>query len=59
MRIDTMGGFQLLSMLKLDPDTKDIPIVTYASDVERASEQDTDTDDDHADYAALPPLRLH
>ncbi len=26
--IDDIDGFQVLSMLKLDPDTKDIPVVT-------------------------------
>ena len=58
MRIDTMEGFQLLSMLKLDPDTKGIPVVTYASDVDADNEDDSD-DEDEARYSALPPLRLH
>lgn len=27
---DDLGGFQVLSMLKLDEDTKDIPVVTWS-----------------------------
>ena len=29
VRIDDADGFQVLSMLKLDADTRDIPILTY------------------------------
>jgi CheY-like chemotaxis protein len=32
MDMDEAAGFQLLSMLKLDPDTRGIPVVTYAGD---------------------------
>lgn len=32
MDMDEAAGFQLLSMLKLDPDTRCIPVVTYAGD---------------------------
>lgn len=32
MDLDEASGFQLLSMLKLDPDTREIPVVTHASD---------------------------
>ena len=32
VKIDEMEGFQLLSMLKLDPDTRKLPVVTYTSD---------------------------
>ncbi len=32
MRIDDMEGFQVLSMLKLDRDTRDIPVLTYTTD---------------------------
>lgn len=33
-RIESLDGFQLLSMLKLDPDTRDIPVVTYTTEYE-------------------------
>ncbi|MGE0705779.1 MAG: two-component system response regulator, partial [Vicinamibacterales bacterium] len=42
-RIEDMDGLQVLSMLKLDKDTCDIPVLTYASDLD---ENDTDEDDD-------------
>src|SRR5206468_10622795 len=32
IRMDDAEGFQVLSMLKLDPDTREIPVVTYASE---------------------------
>jgi PleD family two-component response regulator len=33
-RIEDLGGFQLLTMLKLDDDTKDIPVLTYTTEYE-------------------------
>ena len=32
VRIDDGDGFQVLSMLKLDPDTRDIPVLTYTTE---------------------------
>jgi PleD family two-component response regulator len=32
VRIDDADGFQVLSMLKLDAETRDIPVLTYASE---------------------------
>jgi CheY-like chemotaxis protein len=40
-RIEDRDGFQLLTMLKLDPATKDIPVLTYTTEYEG---QDLDTD---------------
>jgi CheY-like chemotaxis protein len=31
VQIDSIDAFHVLSMLKLDPDTRDIPVVTYAA----------------------------
>lgn len=39
-RIEDLGGFQLLTMLKLDSDTKNIPVLTYTTEYEG---QDFDT----------------
>jgi PleD family two-component response regulator len=39
-RIEELEGFQLLTMLKLDEETKDIPILTYTTECEG---QDFDT----------------
>jgi len=33
-RIEHLEGFQLLTMLKLDPGTRDIPILTYTTEYE-------------------------
>lgn len=45
MDLDDAAGFQLLSMLKLDPDTRRIPVVTYAGDGLIASDDDEDDDE--------------
>jgi PleD family two-component response regulator len=34
VRIEDLDGFQLLTMLKLDHDTKDIPVLTYTTEYE-------------------------
>ncbi|MFN2570290.1 MAG: two-component system response regulator [Gemmatimonadales bacterium] len=56
-RIEELEGFQLLTMLKLDAETKDIPILTYTTEYEG---QDFDSAisqlaDDDEDF--LPPQR--
>src|SRR3990170_2950251 len=33
-RIEELDGFQLLTMLKLDADTRDIPVLTYTTEYE-------------------------
>ena len=58
VRTDTMDGFQLLSMLKLDPDTRDIPVVTYASDVDEDEEPAVE-DDERLTFTPQRPMRLH
>ena len=45
MDLDEPASFQLLSMLKLDPDTRRIPVVTYAGDG-LPSDDDDDEDED-------------
>ena len=53
LRMDDAEGFQVLSMLKLDPDTRDIPVVTYASD----GEQEEPDDEVEEDEAPIFPAR--
>ena len=58
-RIEELDGFQLLTMLKLDEETKDIPILTYTTeyegqDFDSAISQLADADDEE-DF--LPPQR--
>ena len=50
LRIDDVEGFQVLSMLKLDAETRDIPVVTYTS-----ATQDQ-PDDDSTDEELETPL---
>jgi PleD family two-component response regulator len=42
VRIDDMDGFQVLSMLKLDEETRAIPILTYANQYDDETEEDDD-----------------
>jgi CheY-like chemotaxis protein len=56
-RIERLDGFQILSMLKLDPDTCDIPVLTYTTehegqDFNAVLSQWTD-EDEHTNRAAL------
>jgi CheY-like chemotaxis protein len=62
-RIEELDGFQLLTMLKLDGDTKDIPVLTYTTEYEG---QDVDDDlaqladeDEFQMPAARPSLRMN
>jgi PleD family two-component response regulator len=62
-RIEELDGFQLLTMLKLDADTKDIPVLTYTTeyegqDFDAAISQFTDDDDDLLP-ATRPALRMN
>ena len=40
LHVDDMDGFQVLSMLKLDEDTKSIPVLTYTTQVEQPSDEE-------------------
>jgi PleD family two-component response regulator len=61
-KIDELDGFQLLTMLKLDSETKDIPVLTYTTEYEG---QDFDealsqfADDDEDMLPARPALRMN
>ena len=61
-RIDELNGFQLLTMLKLDPETRDIPVLTYTTEHEG---QDFDAavsqlaDEDEALFPARPAPRMN
>jgi PleD family two-component response regulator len=61
-KIDELDGFQLLTMLKLDAETKDIPILTYTTeyegqDFDEALSQFADEEDDM--LPARPALRMN
>jgi CheY-like chemotaxis protein len=60
VRIEDMDGFQVLSMLKIDEETRDIPILTYTTefegqDVEPEAPEPSDTEM----FAAAPVLRMN
>ena len=61
-RIEELDGFQLLTMLKLDPDTREVPVLTYTTECEG---QDFDeaisqlADDDEDMLPARPALRMN
>ena len=62
-RIEELNGFQLLTMLKLDPETRDIPVLTYTTeyegqDYEAAVSQLAD-DEEQMFRTARPALRMN
>ena len=57
--IDRVDGFQLLSMLKLDPQTRQIPVVTYTLDSDEDEDDSADFLEESADGSDERPLTLH
>lgn len=62
-RIEELEGFQLLTMLKLDEETKDVPILTYTTeyegqDFDSAISQLADEEDDFLS-TQRPALRMN
>ena len=60
-RIDELVGFQLLTMLKLDPDTRHVPVLTYTTECEG---QDFDAaislaEEEEEMLPTRPALRMH
>jgi len=61
-RIEQLDGFQLLSMLKLDPATSEIPVLTYTTEHEGQDFDDVlspPTDDDYHMLVSRPALRMN
>jgi PleD family two-component response regulator len=62
-RIEELDGFQLLTMLKLDPDTSDIPVLTYTTehegqDFDMVLSSVTEEDPDNV-FPSRPALRMN
>ncbi len=57
--IDDMDGFQVLSMLKLDADTKDIPVVTCTVTTEEEVERNESVELPDDVFNQPVPLRLN
>jgi CheY-like chemotaxis protein len=52
IRMDEMEGFRVLSMLKLDGDTREIPVLTYATELEGEQPADGASDASDEDFSA-------
>ncbi len=62
IRIEDLGGFQLLSMLKLDDETSQIPVLTYTTeyegqDVDSRMSDEFDEDEDDSDEDVYQPIK--
>lgn len=56
MRLNEPDGFQVLSMLKLDEDTRHIPVLTYAT--EFAGDEPDEGDGDSSDADIFPAAKV-
>jgi len=55
VRIDDAEGFQVLSMLKLDAETRDIPVLTYT--IERTNDESEDEVAEPSESEIFPPSK--
>jgi PleD family two-component response regulator len=55
VQVDDPAGFQVLSMLKLDPDTREIPILTYTTEYESSEEEDETAEAAETEMFAAKP----
>ena len=56
VRIENLDAFQVLSMLKLDDETRDIPVLTYTTEYEGRTLEDED-DAEPSDVEMFAPNR--
>jgi PleD family two-component response regulator len=60
VRLEDADGFQVLSMLKLDAETRSIPVLTYASEDEGGSAPEEGPEASGSEvFAPKPPVRMH
>lgn len=61
VRTDSMETFQVLSMLKLDEETRNIPLLTYTADVEgQSTEEDAEDEPSESEiFASTQILRMN
>ena len=60
LRIDDVIGFQVLSMLKLDSDTRSIPVLTYTTEYDgEEPEEDAEESSDQEIFAPKPAVRMN
>jgi CheY-like chemotaxis protein len=61
-RIDELDGFQLLTMLKLDPETRTVPVLTYTTECEGQDFESAISqlaEDEEALLPVRPALRMN
>jgi CheY-like chemotaxis protein len=58
VNIDDLNSFQVLSMLKLDPATRTIPVLTHTTDGEDADEEEEATEGSEAELFAPKPATV-
>jgi hypothetical protein len=55
-----METFQVLSMLKIDEENRNIPLLTYTADVDGEESEDESAEPAEPDmFATAPVLRMH
>jgi len=62
VRIEDLDGFQVLSMLKLDEDTRRIPVLTYTTEYEGSESEDEAEDEERSAgemFATKPAIRMN
>jgi PleD family two-component response regulator len=61
VRIADMDGFQVLSMLKLDEDTRDIPVLTYTTEYDgfESEEEPADEPAETAMFTPKPAMQMN
>jgi PleD family two-component response regulator len=60
--IEDVAGFQLLTMLKLDAETRDVPVLTYTTECDGQESDDEVAqipDDDEESRPVAPALRMN
>jgi CheY-like chemotaxis protein len=58
VQVDDPSGFQVLSMLKLDADTRDIPVSTYTTDYDAAEEEEEPAETTETEMFTAPSDRV-
>ena len=62
VRIEDLEGFQVLSMLKLDEETRGIPVLTYTTEYEGQESEEEAAEEERAEteiLVAKPAIRMH
>jgi CheY-like chemotaxis protein len=62
VRIEDLDGFQVLSMLKLDEETRSIPVLTYTTEYEGQEAEEEAAEDERSEteiLVAKPAIRMN